>query len=599
MNQDNQAAVASAATGDKPVPQVWRVLLLLVASFVLCHELTFYFMTATHTPRGSIGLVTDYFCDDASFCRVATVRPDGPAAKLGIRPGDSVRFDRPLDYQRPPAIGEAVGLTLRSGKEPGGALSHQVVRGEAHFVPPTATRLVSKFPSVVTTLVGVLLVLGGGRRAATICLGAALIGMGLFDTMAAPWASDPYVYMLTVSLLNAIQIAAVVMFIVFARTLRREIGGRDPRVWKWVQWSLLAASGGLIVYQLWATFAGRTLPGVGGLFELVAALIYVGLGTAMLILATGWRESQGEARTRYGFMLVAMLLISGAQIFGGWLNLTNNDFTFGSPLFVGYVVSPIAGVLVFAYALLRHRVIDLGFVVNRTLIYGVLSSGILLVFGLAEWAIEKILPISHETSAIIEAAIALGIFLVFHRIRDAVETVVEKLLFVQWHRNEAHLRTFVAEASFIHKSSVLTDAFVAELTRFSGGADCRLFVADGSHGFVQAGALEAAAMDGDDPLVVKLRATREVVETDTLLVLPMIHRAELTGFAILGLKSSGDGYRPDERSVLAWAAHQIGLDLHALEVERLEEEARELRGTIAAQAAQIQIARDLGAFRPA
>jgi hypothetical protein len=598
MNEENGSAAASA-TGEKPVPQVWRVVLLVVAAFVLCHELTGYFMMATHTPRGSIGLTTAYFCDDASFCRVETVRPDGPAARLGIRPGDSIRFDRPLDYQRPVAIGEAVGVTLRSGEEPGGALSHRVIRGEARFTPATATRLVSKTSSVVTTLVGVLLVLGGGRRAATIYLGAALIGMACFDTLAAPWASNPYVYMLTVSLLNAIPIAAIVMFIVFARTLRREIGGHDPRVWKWVQWSLLAVSGGLNIYQLWATFAGRTLPGLGGLFELAVALFYVGLGTATLILATGWRESRGGARTRYGFMLVATLLISGAQIFGLWLNLTGNDFTFGNPVFVGYIVSPIVGVLVFAYALLRHRVVDLGFVVNRTLIYGVLSSGILLVFGLAEWAIEKILPLSHETSAIIEAAVALGIFLVFHRIRDVVETVVEKLLFVRWHDNEARLRTFVAEASFIRKPAILTEAFVAELTRFSGGADCRLLVADGGHGFVQTGASEAAVMDGDDPLVVKLRATREVVETDTLLVAPMIHRAELTGFAVLGLKPSGDGYRPDERTVLAWAAHQIGLDLHALEIERLEDEASDLRRTIATQAAQIQIARDLGALRPA
>ena len=141
---------------------------------------------------------------------------------------------------------------------------------------------------------------------------------------------------------------------------------------------------------------------------------------------------------------------------------------------------------------------DLGFVVNRTLIYGVLSSVILLVFGLAEWAIEKILPFSHETSAILEAAVALGIFLVFHRVRDVIETVVEKLLFVRWHHNEARLRTFVAEASFVGKPSVLTETFVAELKRFSGGADCRLFVAKGADGFVEVGGAEEAEMDGDD-----------------------------------------------------------------------------------------------------
>jgi hypothetical protein len=49
----------------------------------------------------------------------------------------------------------------------------------------------------------------------------------------------------------------------------------------------------------------------------------------------------------------------------------------------------------------------------------------------------------------------------------------------------------------------------------------------------------------------------------------MNHRGALHGFVLLGPKPSGDDYRPDEIAVLGFAAHQIGLDLHALQIERL------------------------------
>jgi hypothetical protein len=82
---------------------------------------------------------------------------------------------------------------------------------------------------------------------------------------------------------------------------------------------------------------------------------------------------------------------------------------------------------------------------------------------------------------------------------------------------------------------------------------------------------------------VALRAKRGPVDpADTAsslapgLALPMLHRNVLLGFALLGFKPGGDAYRPDEAEVLAYAAHHIGLDLHALKIEQLERERTEL-----------------------
>jgi len=50
----------------------------------------------------------------------------------------------------------------------------------------------------------------------------------------------------------------------------------------------------------------------------------------------------------------------------------------------------------------------------------------------------------------------------------------------------------------------------------------------------------------------------------------MINRHEVNGFVLLGAKPDGLDYRPDEIELIAWAAHQVGLDIHALKVEELE-----------------------------
>jgi hypothetical protein len=57
----------------------------------------------------------------------------------------------------------------------------------------------------------------------------------------------------------------------------------------------------------------------------------------------------------------------------------------------------------------------------------------------------------------------------------------------------------------------------------------------------------------------------------------MSQRGALSGLVALGPKPTGDPYRPDEQEVLAFAAHQVGLDLHALRIHALMAELSELR----------------------
>jgi len=125
-------------------------------------------------------------------------------------------------------------------------------------------------------------------------------------------------------------------------------------------------------------------------------------------------------------------------------------------------------------------VLDIGFAINRTLIYAVISFGLVLVFGLIEWGSEQFLP--HEklrASAALSAGAALTITMVFHSVKEFVEHTIERLLFRSWHDNETRLRQFVHRASFIGKQDALAAASVTAISQFAGGADCAIYLASG------------------------------------------------------------------------------------------------------------------------
>jgi hypothetical protein len=229
-----------------------------------------------------------------------------------------------------------------------------------------------------------------------------------------------------------------------------------------------------------------------------------------------------------------------------------------------------------AYAVLRHKLFDLGFAVNRTLVFGAIGVLLLVSFALIEWAIKQAIPkVWYGGSIYISAGIAVVLYLVFNRIHHKVEHAIERLFFHKWQLNETALRRFVRAAAHVEKSEALAGNFAAELERFTGGADVAHYARTAEGHYASAAGDE---IDADDPALAAMRAEQGAVvpaelgsKLNAALALPMMHQAALAGFVILGPKPSGEDYRPDEIEVLSWATQQIGLDLQAIRVRDLEQ----------------------------
>jgi hypothetical protein len=250
-----------------------------------------------------------------------------------------------------------------------------------------------------------------------------------------------------------------------------------------------------------------------------------------------------------------------------------------NPLYDANVFLSLAGPLLFAYAVLAHKVVDLGFALNRTLVYGAVSVVMLSAFTVIKWAVGHTLLPHGGVGAAFSAGMSVLVTLSFKRIFDFVEDNVEALFFRSWRDNEKALQRFTAQAGAIADPDDLKAAWIAELERFTGGAATALYMAGGDAGcraWGEAGPFPSL-IAADAPALGALTAARGASELQdaasrlsAALALPMVRRGALLGFVLLGDKPHKGLYRPDEAVALRQAAHQVGLDLHALHVDQLE-----------------------------
>ena len=602
-----------AAAGDRAnearVPAIWRGLAALVALLVLALDLNAGWKRLTlDAGTGSVGFFADR-CNADQFCTMARFTPQSPAGAAGIVSGDLIRYDNPLDNIRTLRPEESVGLTVRHS---GGGDRHVVLTAVPTLPGPPAQQRERRTSGglagllVLASATGLFLILRS-RRWPVVLIGTAIACSSLPNIGLPIWLSAPALAPFAQIAIFAVFFAYPLLYFAFARRFRFEASGRDGPILRWA-WRGLA----VVVAVNGSLFAGASLldlpvPFGGSGLGPIVVLESVGLVLTFITLWIGRRESLPEERSRYALLLVALSLTMLSGVFALIANMTGDDTNLGSPLAVGYYAAPFLGLLLFAYAVLRHRVIDIGFAVNKTLVYGVVSFIVLLLFGLAKWGIEKVMPEAWrahlEANAFISAGIALAIFLVFHRIRDGVEHVIEGVFFHKWRQNEAQLERFVRQAPHMLKPATLKAATVVEFVRFSGGAEVAFYSARNTGteaaGFGRdAGAIAGldATLDGDLLPLVALRAEGKPLSDEAAaplqaaLVLPMIQRNELTGFIALGAKPSGDAWRPDERTALGQAAHQIGLDLHALRIEELEAKVNDLEAGLRHTDRQLRLA---------
>lgn len=513
--------------------------------------------------------------------------------QAGAQPGDVVRFDRTLDRWRKYAVGERVSLTLYRNGLP------RHVEVSALPAPIRTSEYLDFFGRGLMATVSLLFALLIGFKQA---------GNPAYRNLAKTFLSLTLLYFISFSHapngwpLYAGKLLCLTLY---------------PMLWYWVltfalhyqpyeprplrRWLDRGAAPLHLLALFTAAYSGWLALGYEApmLWALILGCASAGMMLTLASLAEGWQQTGGQVRQRHMWLFVSFIApaVPSTMI---WIPAA--DWTVGELRLA--TMSALCGQLVMyfglAYAVLKHRVFNFEFAVNRAMVYSVVSALLLCTVGLMEFVSKSLLKgdgAAHRSFAI-DAAIALAVYLIFHQLHGRIEHWVERVFFFQWHDNEHKLRQFVRQAAHFTEVGALLAAFRTAMDRFTAHAGCAIYLRQASGNYLLAsGTLDGspALIEPNDPLVVALRADMAPMAIDQQsqvradLMLPMSHRGALHGFVVLGAKASGESYRPDEYEVLGFAAQQIGLDIHALRVEALEDELRELERKAEHQRVELEL----------
>jgi hypothetical protein len=217
-----------------------------------------------------------------------------------------------------------------------------------------------------------------------------------------------------------------------------------------------------------------------------------------------------------------------------------------------------------AYAVFKHRLFDLRFVVNRAAVFSGVSVILVGGFVLIEWLLTDWLrDASHATNMIAGAAVALALGLSTRAVHSRVDRAVDTIFFRKSHEDERAIRRFADDAPYITDPGVLVQRTIATLRDHTDAAFVEILLDDGSRRY--------GTVDDNDEALVRMRARHEPVDLHNVttqlrgdIAFPMIARGRLAGVLVLGPRESGETYAPDEIAAIADLARTAASTLDVL-----------------------------------
>ncbi len=230
-----------------------------------------------------------------------------------------------------------------------------------------------------------------------------------------------------------------------------------------------------------------------------------------------------------------------------------------------YNIAFLAIPLGYSYAVLRHRVIDVGFVLNRALAYTLLTTVVVGAFTLTE-SFASHLALGNTESMLLQIAVPLAVGLSFNALHKRVEHALESVFFRERHRAEAALAAFATQTDRFANRHELAQHAVEEIVRWGGAGGCALYKRT-EHGFERA----ARAGEGD------FAAAMERVDIDALerelgpgCAYPLSSSGRLEGVLLLRPRGSGEAFTPDEIALFETVARQVAAALTGLRLAQYE-----------------------------
>ncbi|MDQ6767848.1 MAG: hypothetical protein M3Z41_08570 [Candidatus Eremiobacteraeota bacterium] len=320
------------------------------------------------------------------------------------------------------------------------------------------------------------------------------------------------------------------------------------------------------IFQGWRSFQTW----VNAYFYLSEALLTVG----MLTLIGGYFRISASERQRLKWVVGGFAIYLGAVAYvnvsyylpgGGWP---------ASWVAAGYTIDILNATNLFipatvVYAVLKHHVLDINFVISRALVFGTLTTALVGILALVDWFFEKALV--HQQFAIYaEVGVALGFGFGLNGMHRRVEAFIDRVLFRRRHLAEARLKRIAAGISHAVSSDAVDASLVTEPADAFQLTSAAVFRRQDSSSFVRATAVgwpndSGQQLHPNDPIILHMQGERGPmrlrhvkIEKDNfpsdaaapIIAFPLLVRHQLEGLALYGAHVTGEDIDPDETRML-------------------------------------------------
>ncbi|HEY1976653.1 MAG TPA: hypothetical protein VGG89_08915 [Candidatus Baltobacteraceae bacterium] len=530
---------------------------------------------------------------------VTSVEPNLPAARAGIVPGDKIV------YATMPVLGRIDAL-LAESVYPGATISFRVVHDG---IERQVTMQAESFPSISAPanvayafgglalgLVGLALV---AFRPSAMTWGFAAVAPTLiFPEALYIWSErapleQAFAFHILLSILYALQLLGV---IVFACRFPTDSPAGFAKTVSHVAAPISAAALAVYWYIDYAVFISNVAPPHWTLLLNDYAATILGAILALVAMFSNYAAQQRINRSRLVPVIAAFVVLNVSiaveQIVS---EVSSNPAGVGATYFF-FAVSAALLATAIAYGVVRHRVIDVNFIISRTLVYTILTVFVVAVFSLIEYVFGKLLE--HQgVATFLEIAAAVGLGLSLNVLHGRLDNFIDRTIFRKRHLAETRLERASETLPHATSSDFVHEMLVAEPVDALQLASAAVFRRNGT-GFRRESAAgwspgDAAELEENDHLVARLRAELQPLSISEvrwprenvpggvaapLYAVPIASGHSLAAFALYGGHAGGEDLDPDERRSLRALAAGAALAYDHLTAEELKRTIDELRG---------------------
>ena len=532
-------------------------------------------------PLGDWGFTT---VGDTGY--VAQVTPGGPAARAGMKPGQHIDLSANTAVDRSTVIGAFArhpGTTLRVAIIEGTTAREIVLRAARDPARNAPLIMIRETIWFLPFAFGALLLL---RRPSPTTWGFFLFTVaagGIPPDAVAPTRILPeslfFPFVLVLRILNTILPRAGLVLFAFSLS-RQPLRG----------WRIAAVifGGALGLIELIPRFV------TGSLYAFSPPLTYTcQIGAALVGVAAlldSYQRVTPRLKQRLHWIAVGLALWVTVSITDTLLWPAYESYQFHTAIDVTQLLFP----LIVAYALLRERVVDINFVISRTVAYGAMTAIVVGVFALIDLFLSKGIAKSRFSLPVdIVVALVLGFF--FHGMRNRVDFAIDRILFRKRHVAEMRLARAAKAIVHVEDPAAIGEYLVelpAEVLDLTGAA---LYLRSGSEyrlrQYIRWEHAPTERISCSDRLAaflsselapvrlkdVPLRDTGADKHDSPVVAMPLVFRRELAGFVLYGAHENGADLDADEEQSLLPLVANAAVTYDHLEAQALRDENDRLR----------------------